>query len=239
MSQTQTQSTRFEKTNIFVKLYLSNEQRIKAIAKGFGEAREFNRLTLPLTEDALQLLDANRVVIDGKMIRVLDSVAAENEYDVDKPTVVKLDTSGYGTNIESRFVDYVISSGKEYIDADALKTLYRIQDEELERVRQKIEAKKEKERKLREARELLKDEIEAYKKKIEALEKKIEEKSNEIASLNRDIEGLLDVIKNYAKFIKSKNLVSEFIAFIESKQRKESEDKIREKYMLEEEEEEE
>jgi predicted RNase H-like nuclease (RuvC/YqgF family) len=216
---------------------LSEEQRTKAIAKGFGEAREFYTLTLPLTEDALQLLDANRVVMDGKMLRILDNVAAENEYDVDKPTIVKLSSSGYTTSIVSRFADYVISSGKEYIDAEALKTLYRIQDEELERVRQRIEAKKEKERKLREVRELLKDEIEAYQKKIEALEQKIEEKSKEIARLNRDISRLLDIIKDYAEFIKARNMVSDFIAFIIDKQKKESEDKIIEKYMLTEEEE--
>jgi prefoldin subunit 5 len=217
---------------------MSEEQRTKAIAKGFGEAREFSTLTLPLTEDALPLLDPSRVVMDGKMLRILSNVVVENEYDVDKPTVVKLGSSGYTTSIVSRFANYVIDSGKMYIDAEALKTLYRIQDEELENVRQRIEAKKEKERKIREAREILKDEIEGYKKRIESLEEKINNLKTEINEKDKEIEELQKIVEDYAEFIKSKNLVNDFIAFVVDKQRKENETEIRERYMLEEEEEE-
>jgi alanyl-tRNA synthetase len=217
---------------------LTEEQRTSAIARGFGEAREFSTLTLPLTEDALPLLDPSRVVVRGSELKILSSVKIENEYDIDKPTIVHLDASGYITDIGIKFADYIIGSGKRCVDAEALKALYKLQDEALERLKRVTDAEKERKRKLREARELLKEEIEAYQKKIEALEQKIEAKSKEIARLNSDIEGLLEVIKDYARFIKAKNLVSEFIAFIVDKQRKESEDKIREKYMLEEEEEE-
>jgi uncharacterized protein YoxC len=215
---------------------LTEEQRTKAIANGFSEAMESNVLTLPLTEDALPLLDPNRVVVKrDNELEILSHVKVENEYDIDKPTVVHLDTSGYITDIGIKFADYIISSGKRYIDAEALKALYKLQDEALEKVRQRIEAEKEKKRKLREARELLKEEIEGYKKRIESLEEKINSLKAEISEKDKEIEELQKIIEDYAKFIKSKNLASEFITFIE---REESESKIREKYMLEEEEEE-
>jgi len=239
-SQIQTQTQEAKATNIYVKLRLGEERRTRAIAKGFRELLESNVLTLPLTEDALPMLDSSRVVVkDNNELVILSNVKVENEYDIDKPTAVYLDTSGYITVADIRFADYIISSGKRYVDAEALKVLYKLQDEALEKVKRRIDAEKEKKRKLREARELLKEEIEGYQKKIESLEHKIEAKDEEIARLKRDIEGLLDVIRDYAEFIKAKNLVSDFMAFIVDEQRKEDEDKIREKYMLEEEKEEE
>jgi hypothetical protein len=219
---------------------LIEEQRTRAIANGFSEAMESNVLTLPLTEDALPLLDPSRVVVKrDNELEILSNVKVENEYDIDEPTVARLDTSGYLTDADIKFADYIISSGKRYVDAEALKALYKLQDEALEKVRQRVDAEKEKKRKLRDARELLREEIVEYQKKIEKLEHENALKDKEITRLNNDIAGLLDVIKDYAEFIKTKNLVSDFMAFIVNKQRKESEDKIREKYMLEEEKEEE
>lgn len=225
-------------SNIYVELYLSEALRTKALAKGYKELVETDKLVLPLTEDALSLLDPSKVVVTGNKLEILDCINAENEHDPDKPTIVKLDKNGYVTPIESRFAEYIIENGKRYIDTEALMTLYKIQVEELEKLKQKIEAEKERARKIREARELLKDLIAELENQIKTLEKKVESLRNELAEKDKEIAELRKVISDYAEFIKAKNLVSDFMAFIVDKQRKEDEDeikdKIMEKYMLKE-----
>jgi vacuolar-type H+-ATPase subunit I/STV1 len=222
-------------SNIYVELLLSDALRTKALAKGYKELADTDKLVLPVTEDALALLDPSKVVVTGNELEILDCVNVENEYDPDKPTIAKLDKNGYVTPIESRFAEYIIENGKRYIDAEALMTLYKIQVEELEKLKQKIEAEKERARKIREARELLKDLIEELENQIKTLEKQIASLKSEIAEKDKEIAELQKVISDYAEFIKTKNFVSDFMAFIVDKQRKEDEDKIMEKYMLKEE----
>jgi len=195
-----------------------------------------DELVLPVDESAVKLLDPRRVYIDNfGMLRIYNRVSVEDEDDLSKEPRIYLSDYGRHVGIMSDIVDYIIDNGKTVFDEECVKVLYKLQDEALERVkekvieyREKLRKREEEERKREEAKEILKDLIEEY-------EKTINNQRNEIKRLKDEVDRLQNVVKDYVEFIKDKELVNEFINYVKSKDEEEREEEIKEKYMIEEE----
>jgi hypothetical protein len=222
------------KLELKVVLGLNSAQKVKALAKGMLKDVS-DDLVLPVDEGAVKLLDPSRVYIDNfGMLRIYDRVSVDDEDDLSKEPRIYLSDYGRHVGILSSIVDYIIDNSKTVFDEECIKVLYKLQDEALEKVkeevmehRENIRKREEERRKREEAKEILKDLIEEY-------EKTINNQRNELKKLNDEVDRLQRVIKDYAEFIKEKELVQEFINYVKSKDEEEREEEIKEKYMIEE-----
>lgn len=216
-------------------LGLNPAQKVKALAKGMLKEVS-DELVLPVGEGAVKLLDPRRVYIDNfGMLRIYDRVSVEDEDDLSKEPRIYLSDYGKTVGILSGIVNYIIDNGKTVFDEECVNVLYKLQDEALERVkeevkehRDKLRKREEEKRRREEAKEILKDLIEEY-------ERTINNQRNEIKKLNDEVDRLQRVVKDYAEFIRDKELVQEFINYVKSKDEEEREEEIKEKYMISEE----
>jgi hypothetical protein len=223
------------KLELKVVLGLNSAQKVRALAKGMLKEVS-DDLVLPVDESAVKLLDPKRVYIDNfGRLRIYDRVSVDDEDDLSKEPRIYLSDYGKTVGILSGIVNYIIDNGKTVFDEECVKVLYKLQDEALEKVkeevvehREKLRKREEEKRKREEAKEILKDLIEMY-------EKTINSQRDELRKLRDEVDRLQNVIKDYAEFIKDKELVQEFINYIKSKDEEEREEEIKEKYMIEEE----
>jgi uncharacterized protein (UPF0305 family) len=218
-----------------VVFHLNNVQKTKALARGMLK-ENVSKLVLPVDEKVIKYLDPVRVVVDDDgELKIFDCVRVDNEYDLSKEPKVYLSTYGNRTDINVRLVEFIIENSKTVFDEECLKKLYELQNEalmktmdEVEKTRNELRKREEEKKKRSEAMEVLKDLIDEY-------EKTISELRNEVRRLGKELDKKQDIIINYVKFLRKKGLLDEFIEFVKKGEEEAHEERIKEEYMISEE----